>query len=67
MLSKLFSIIKEMTFNKSEFLANTPVLESRYKHFGSLNNNLFYYFNDQPDYTLVHYFAKLEIIKRNVD
>ena len=56
-----------MIFNKSEFPADTPVLDTRYEHPRSQNNNLFYPFNGQLDYTLAHYFADSETIKCNVD
>ena len=56
-----------MTFSESEFLAGTPVLDTKYKHPRSQNNNPFYSFNGQLDYALAYYFANLEITKRNVD
>lgn len=56
-----------MTFSQSKFSAGTSVLDIQYKHSISQNNNLFYLFYDQLDYTFAHYFVELEIIKRNVD
>lgn len=66
LLIKSSSIFREMTFSKSEFLASTPVLDTRYKYPRNQNNNPFYLFNSQLDYTLAHYFAYLEISKHNV-
>ncbi len=58
---------KEVTFGKSKFLVGTPVLDIRYEDPRSQNNNPFYPFNDQLDYTLANYFAKSETTKHNVD
>ena len=60
-------IFQEVTFSKSKFPASIPVLDIRYKHPESQNNNLFYLFNDQIDYVLTHYFEYSKTIKRNVD
>ena len=54
-------------FSKSEFPFGTSVLNTRYEHFRSQNNNLFYPFNNQRDYALADYFAKSETTKRNID
>ena len=54
-------------FGKSEFLIGTQVLDTRYKHFGSQNNNPFYPFNDQLDYVLADYFAESKTTKHNID
>ena len=67
MLSESFSTFREVTFSESEFLADTPVLDTRYEHLESQNNNPFYLFNGQLDYVLAHYFADLETTKRNID
>lgn len=56
-----------MIFSKIVFLANILVLDTRYKHFISQNNNSLYLFNSQLDYALVNYFAKLGSIKCKVD
>lgn len=61
------SIFREVIFGKSEFSANTPVLDTQYKYLGSQNNNLFYLFNDQLNYALTYYFAESETTKSNVD
>ena len=58
---------REMMFSKSEFLAGIPVLDTRYEHSGSQNNNPFYPFNGQLDYALAYYFADSETTKRNID
>ena len=61
------SIFRKVTFSESEFLAGTLILDTRYEHPGSQNNNLFYSFNGQLDYALAHYFSNSETIKRNID
>lgn len=65
--NKLSLIFTEVTFNKSEFLASTPILDTRYKYSRRKNNNSFYSFNGQLDYVLDHYFTDLETTKCNVD
>lgn len=46
LLSELSSIFKEMMFSESKFSAGILVLDIRYKHLKSHNNNPFYLFND---------------------
>lgn len=46
LLNKLSLIFKKITFDKSKFLADIPVLETRYKHPKSQKKNLYYLFND---------------------
>ena len=58
---------REITFSKSKFPLGIPVLNTRYKHLESQNNNPFYLFNDQLNYTLANYFAELETIKCNIN
>ena len=67
LLSKSSSTFREMTFSESKFLAGIPVLDTRYKHPESQNNNPFYLFNGQLDYALAHYFADSKTTKSNVD
>ncbi len=67
LLSQSSQNFREVTFSESEFPVGTPVLDTRYKHPGSQNNNPFYPFNDQLDYTLADYFTESETIKCNVD
>lgn len=54
LLSESCSTFKEVMFSKSEFAAHTYVLDTRYKHPGSQNNNLFYPFKDEVNYALAH-------------
>lgn len=54
-------------FSKSEFPVSILVLDIRYKHPESQNNNLLYLFNNQLDYALVNYIAKSETTKNIVD
>lgn len=55
-----------MIFSESEFLTEIPVLDARFEYLESYNNNLFYLFNDQVNYTLANHFAKSETTKCNV-
>ena len=64
--SELSLSLRKIRFSKQEFSASKPILDIKYYHLGSQNNNLFYPFNDQLNYALVNYFAKFEIIKSNV-
>lgn len=56
-----------MMFSNSKFSAGTPVLDTRYKHPGSQNNNLFYPFNNQVNYALAYYFTDLKTTKGNIN
>lgn len=58
---------REITFSESKFLAGIPVLNTKYKHIKSQNNNPFYSFNNKFDNALAHYFAKFETTKRNIN
>lgn len=66
LLSKSSSTFKEVIFSKSQFSAGTLILNTRYKHPGNQNNNLFYPFNDQVNYALAHYFPDSKTTKQNV-
>lgn len=56
-----------MIFNRSKFFVIISILNTRYKYYKSLNNNLFYFFNGQIDYTLIYYFADLKTNKYNIN
>ena len=58
---------REATFSESQFPTGTPVLDTQYEHLRSQNNNPFYPFNNQLDYTFGYYFAELETTKYNID
>lgn len=61
------SSLREVKFNKQEFLASKPILEVKYHHPSFRNNNLFDLFNNQPEYVLANYFTESETIKSNID
>lgn len=44
--SELSSFLREVRFSKQEFPASKPILDIKYHHPGSRNNNIFYPFND---------------------
>ena len=67
LVNELLSSLTEVRFSEQEFPVGKPVLNIKYHHPDSQNNNLFYLFNDQLDYTLANYFAESEIIKSNID
>lgn len=67
LLAESCSTFREVTFSESEFLANTPVSKTWYKHSGIQNNNPFYPFNNHLDNESAHYFAESETTKWNVD
>lgn len=67
LLSELSSTFRKITFSESQFPANILNLDIRYEYLESQIKNIFYLFSDQLDYILVHYFAKLETIKCNID
>lgn len=54
-------------FSEFEFLINIPVLNTRYKHFRSQNNNLFHLFNNKLNYELANYFAEKKMTKYKLD
>lgn len=66
-LSKSSFTFKKITFRESKFLAGTSVLDTRFKHLKSQNNNPFDLFNNQDNYALAYYFTNSETIKRNVN
>lgn len=59
LLSESFPMFREVIFSEFEFPISISVLKTRYKHLRSQNNNMFYLFSNQLDYTLVYYFAEL--------
>ena len=65
--SELSSPLREIRFNKQEFLTGTSISDIKYNYLEYKNDNLFYLFNDQLEYTLAHYFAESETTKDNVD
>lgn len=63
--SDLSSFLNDVRFHEQEFPVDKSVLEIKYHHLSSQNNNLFYLFNNQLDYTLINYIGKSETIKDN--
>lgn len=64
---KLLLILKEVRFSEQEFPTSKLILNIKYHYLGFWNNNLFYLFNDQLDYTLANHFAKFKVMKDNVN
>ena len=62
----LLSLGKEW-FIRNKFPAGIPVSDVKYSHLRFKHQNSFYLFNDQFDYALSYYFAKLETTKGNVN
>ena len=67
LLSELSSTFREVMFSECKFSVRISILDTKYKHSGSQNHNLFYPFNGQLDYLLAHYFVDSETTKHNVD
>ena len=65
--SELSSFLREVRFSEQEFPVSTLVSDIKYDYLGSQNNNPFYPFNDQLNYTLAHYFVEFKTTKGNVD
>ena len=65
--SELSSFIREVRFSEQKFPTNIPVSNIKYDHLKSQNNNLFYPFHNQLDYTLAHYFAEFKAMKSNIN
>ena len=61
------SSLREVRFSEQELPTGTPVSNIKYDHLESKDNNLFYLFHNQLDYTLAYYFAKSENTKGNVN
>lgn len=65
--SKNLSGSNEKQFDSYEFPAGILISKKKYKHPESKKKSTFYYFNNQLDHALAHYFAQLKIIKTNVN
>ena len=59
--------LREIRSSEQVFSTGKPISDIKYLPLGSQNNNLFYLFNDQMDYTLAMYFAESKNMKGNVD
>lgn len=67
LISKSSSFLREVKFSKQEFPIHKSISNMKYHHLRSQNNNLFYLFNDQLDYTLVYFFVDFETTKDNIN
>lgn len=59
--------MKNKCFIKNQFPIDTPILDIKYNYLGLQYKNNFYLFKDWLNYTLAHYFAKLETTKSNIN
>ena len=66
-ISKFLLALREKWFNSHIFSISISISNKKYKHSGSKYKNSFYSFNDELDYGLAHYFAKLETTKGNMN
>ena len=64
---EFFLALREEWFSSLEFSVGILILDKKYKHPRSKSKKNFYSFNDQLDYGIAHYFAKLEMTKDNVN
>lgn len=65
--SEFLSTLRKEWFNSHEFSIGTLISDQRYNHLESKPKNTFHPFNNQLDYILAHYFAKLETTKSNIN
>lgn len=65
--SKLSLFLKKIVFREQKFLASILIFDIKYNYLGSQNNNTFYWFNNQLNYTLTHYFREFKTTKDNLD
>ena len=65
--SESSSSLREVMFSEHEFSTGKLVLDIKYHHLGSQNDNFFYLFNNQLDYALTTYFLKFKTTKGNVN
>ena len=65
--SKSLLSLKEVRFYEKKFPAGILISNIKYNYLRSQNDNLFYLFHNQLDYSLTHYFPESESIKGNVD
>ena len=65
--SEFLLALREESFSSHKFIAGISILDKKYKYLRSKYKISFYPFNDQLDYGLAHYFAKLEITKGKVN
>ncbi len=65
--SESLSTLRKEWFNSHEFPAGTPISDKKYKHPRSKHKNSFYFFNDQLNYSLPHYFTESKTTKDNVN
>lgn len=54
-------------FSSHKFLIKIKISDIKYRHLGSKHTSSFYLFNDQLNYTMAYYFARLETIKGNMN
>ena len=65
--SEFLSALREEWFSSYDFPVSIQVSNIKYKYLRSKYNTSFYPFNNQFDYALSHYFAKLETTKNNIN
>lgn len=65
--SKLSLFLRKIRFSEQEFFTSIPLLDIKYYYLSSQNDNFFYLFNNQLDYTQSNYFIESKTIKGNVD
>lgn len=65
--SELSSFLREVRFSKQKFSTSILLSKIKYHHPKLQDNNLFYSFHYQLNYTLAHYFAEPDTTKGNID
>ena len=59
--------LRKKWFNSYEFLIGTQISDIKYRYVRSKYKSSFYFFNDQLDYALAHYFTESKMTKGNVN
>ena len=59
--------LSKKQFSSHKFPVGTPISDQRYKHLESKHKSIFYYFNDQLDYALIHYFEESKTARGNIN
>ena len=65
--SKSLLALRDEWLSSYKFSTGTPISDKEYKHPKFKHKNSFYPFNNQLDYSLAQYFAKLETTKNNIN
>lgn len=66
-VSESLLVLREEWFSSHKFPTGIPISDKKYQHLRSKHKSSFYFFNNQLDYGLAHYFVELETTKGNMN